>query len=116
VVSKKSSAYASYRKAVNASGEVEVVGDQYRSLPQFAESAPLDTAATVDEWASKLPQSYGKMLKAIAEHGALTKEEVAVHAGVSPTSSGLSSGLGQLVSLQIVAKADGKYELAAGLS
>lgn len=44
----------------------------------------------------------------------LSKEEVAVAAGVSPTSSGLNAGLKELCSLALIQRlSDGSYELAA---
>lgn len=113
-ISKRSSAYRSYQKAIDGSGEVELLDGKYRSLPQFAASEPLPLGAAVEDWARKLPPSYGKMLLAIQD-GCATKDEIADHAGVSRTSSGLSAGLRELTDLQLVVVDAGEYSLAEGL-
>lgn len=113
-ISKRSSAYRSYQKAIDGSGEVELLDGKYRSLPQFAANEPLPVGAAVEDWARKLPPSYGKMLLAIQD-GCDTKDQIADHAGVSRTSSGLSAGLRELLDLQLVIVNGGAYSLADGL-
>jgi hypothetical protein len=115
-ISSRSSAYRQYRKAIASSAELERDGDRYRSRPEFAKSgAGLSNGASVEQWAAKLPPTYGKMLLAIHSEGALTKDEVAAHAGVSPTSSGLGSGLRELKRLALIVEDGGSYSVAEGL-
>jgi hypothetical protein len=115
-ISSRSSAYRQYRKAIASSAELERYDDRYRSRPEFAKSgAGLSNGASVQQWAAKLPPTYGKMLLAIHSEGALTKDEVAAHAGVSPTSSGLGSGLRELKRLALIVEDGGSYSVAEGL-
>lgn len=112
-ISSRSSAYRKYRKAIAQSSELEEGDGRYRSLPQYAKADT--TGNSVQQWAAKLPESYGKMLLAISERGPLTKEEVARHAYVSPKSSGLGAGLRELRHLKLVDYIDERYTLAEGL-
>ena len=114
-VSNKSSAYRKYAAMVAGSVEVEESGGKYRSRPEFANSAPVSAGDGLSQWVAKLPASYAKMLTAIHEHGPIEKLEVAERAGVSPTSSGLSSGLRELISLSLIVESGGRYESAEGL-
>ena len=45
----------------------------------------------------------------------LSRDEIATGSNVSPTSSGLGSGLRELVALQIVEVQDGRYRLSEDL-
>lgn len=117
-VSKASSAYRKYVKEVVNSGEIEGQNSKLRSLPAFATAGPINGTEGVDAWLSRLPPSYGNMLKAIADHGGgrgIVKAKIAEHAGVSPTSSGLSAGLNELRRLELVDETNGLYTLAEGL-
>jgi uncharacterized protein len=107
-VSKRSSAYGSYRKQVAASPEVNQRSDgRYESAPSYAEP-PGPGIDPVEEFASRLPPSYGTMLRVIAREGSVTKEQVASMANVSPTSSGLSAGISELTKLSLIQK-DGEF-------
>ena len=55
------------------------------------------------------------MLRVIKQEGPLDKERVAERAGVSPTSSGLGSGLRELMSLELIVKEGDGYQIAEGL-
>lgn len=101
-VSKRSSAYSAYRKQVLASTEITTRHDgKLMSAPGFAaEIGP--GVNPIEEYERKLSPSYGRMLRAIADNGPLEKLEVAGHAGVSPTSSGLTAGLNELIALGLV--------------
>ena len=114
-VSKRSSAYRIYRNEVRESSELEVAGSGFRSKPEFAATEQLDPQATIQQWVSRLPPSFGKMLQAIAD-GHTTKQEIAHAAGVSPTSSGLSGGLRELLGLDLIYNVDGGFYLSEGLS
>lgn len=111
VISKRSSAYRKYRAEVLESGEVEGNETRLVSLPEFAQSAPLPPGAAVDEWARRLPPSFGSMLRAIAQ-GHDTKGAIADASGVSLTSSGLGSGLRELIALELVTQDGDRYLLA----
>lgn len=115
-ISKRSSAYRGYRADVGSSPEVEQVGDRYRSLPGYANSGPIDPHATIEQWASKLPPTYGSMLRVIAERGPIAKDEIAERAGVSIKSSGLGAGIRELMDLELIVQENGSYKLAEGLS
>lgn len=114
-ISKRSSAYRKYRTEVMESGEVE--GDESRlvSTPEHGCGEPMVPGAAVDAWAARLPPSVGNLLRAIAA-GRRVKDEIAAAAGVSPTSSGLGSGLRELVSLELVQQiGSGEYVLSEGV-
>jgi hypothetical protein len=114
-ISKRSSAYRSYRAQVTECVEVSQSPDgKFRSLPDYIYTDRMVTGAGVDGWISKLPPSIGKMLKAIAD-GYQDKATIASVAGISPTSSGLGSGLRELVDLELVVVDGGNYTLAEGL-
>jgi uncharacterized protein DUF87 len=119
VISSKSSAYGKYKDEVISSGEVVLdINGRLNSAPGFAN--PMPEGATVEEWAAKLPPSCGKMLLAIAassKRGArISRDAVAEVSGISPTSSGLSSGLKELLRLSLIKQRDdGFYELEEGL-
>ena len=114
-VSKRSSAYRIYRNEVRESSELEVAGSGFRSKPEFAATEQLDPQATIQQWVSRLPPSFGKMLQAIAD-GHTTKQEIAHASGVSPTSSGLNSGFRELLGLDLIYNIDGGFYLSEGLS
>lgn len=114
-VSKRSSAYRKYQKEVEQSGEVEVDGIRFKSANGFA--APIASHGDpIETWASRLPPSYAKMFKSIARSsGGLGREDIAAEAGVSQTSSGLGSGLRELLALDLIVKDDEIYRLADAL-
>lgn len=115
-ISKASSAYRRYRKAIQASAELEHDDGRFRSVARFANAMPFSTRTSVAEWAQKLPPAYGKMLMVIFENGPLDKPSVAEKSGVSPTSSGLGAGLKELRRLALVVDKGGLYEIAEGLT
>lgn len=115
-ISRRSSSWGKYKAAIAESAELEQDGDRYRSRPEFSQSGGVDAGASIDTWVGRLPPTYGAMLRAIYQHGPIDRTEVANRANVSPSSSGLSSGLGELLRLQLVAKDKaGKYRMAEGL-
>jgi hypothetical protein len=96
---------------------VEVVQSEdgkFRSQPAYIYADRAVVGAGVDAWVSKLPPSIGKMLKAVAD-GYQDKPTIASIAGISPTSSGLGSGLRELLELELIELNNGKYTLAEGL-
>lgn len=116
-ISKKSSAYGSYKTAVEQSGEVELnQSGRIKSLPEFAREGSIASGAGVDVWVAKLPPSYGRMLKAIQSNPGIGKDDIAAHADISPSSSGLGTGLKELMDLALIECSDGYYSLAEGLS
>lgn len=112
-VSKRSSAYNSYLKELQASEEVTERADgRFTSAPGF--HAPAGPGIDpISEFAAKLSPSWASMLNVIAaaEGQPLTREQVADRAGVSPTSSGLSAGLNELMALGLVTEANKLYSL-----
>lgn len=109
--SPRSSAFRGYEKEIIASGEVDIVDD--RMIAKRHGDALIGDP--IEAFAAKLQPSWAAMLRVIANAVApLSKEEVAVAAGVSPTSSGLNAGLKELCSLALIQRlSDGSYELAA---
>lgn len=115
-VSRRSSAYNSYRKQVEASPELVRREDgRFTSAPGY--SAPVGPGTDpIAEFSSKLPPSYAKMLQAIASNGrALSKDEIAEASGVSPTSSGLTAGLSELIALGLVERDGNSYSIHSDL-
>ncbi len=116
-VSKRSSAYGSYEKQVQASGEVITRADgRLTSAPGFA-APPGPGVNPIDEFKKKLTPSWASILNVIAEADGkpLTKSQVSDRSGVSPTSSGLSAGLNELIALGLVVLVDDKYALSPDL-
>jgi hypothetical protein len=115
-VSNRSSAYRSYQREVEACPDIELqASGNLKCATGTPGLEPTPASASVDSWAARLPKSYGSMLRAIAAEGRADKNTIAIRAGVSPTSSGLSSGLRELVSLELVVVDDGKYSLSEGM-
>lgn len=107
-VSRRSSAYNKYRQQVETSAELERRGDgRFQSAPGIAR--PVDTGGDpIEAFAQRLPPAYAKMLRAIAAApAAMNKDEIAAASGVSPTSSGLTSGIRELMALALIEKHDG---------
>lgn len=115
-ISRRSSAYGAYEKAVRASPEIEADGGRLKSAPGYASPVHVNGGDPVETWAQRLPPSYGAMLRVIAQAGPMDKDEVAARANVSPTSSGLIAGLKELCALALVNNQDGRYQLADGLA
>lgn len=116
-VSRRSSQYRLYRNQVEQSVEVTRRDDgKFQSAPGYAKDVG-PGINPVDEFAAKLPPSYAAMLRAIASSGvALSKDEVAERAGVSPKSSGLIAGLRELSALGLIETADGAYQLHSDIA
>lgn len=114
-VSRRSSQYRLYEQQVRNSGEVQEVNGRFRSAKGFAHPVA-SNGDPIETWASRLPPSYGSMLREVARSSSpLAKEEIAARAGVSPTSSGLSAGLRELIDLALVEPVGDRYQLAEGL-
>lgn len=115
-ISKRSSQYRRYKAEVEGSGEVSLEDGRLRSLmPAGIPDSP--GIHPVDAWASRLPPSIGKMLKVIAASGApVSRQVIAEGAGVSVTSSGLGTGLSELLRLDLISKAGtGEFQLNEAL-
>jgi len=77
----------------------------------------LDSGASLAHWKNRLPPTQANLLTAIQNHAPLTKLEAAEHANISPTSSGLGSGLKSLVDLALIERdQDNRYHLCEGLT
>lgn len=114
-VSRRSSAYRSYRAQVIACSEIEAHGERLRSVASYAVGGGIDTRATVDEWVSRVTPSVGAMLIALHREGPLTKSAIATAANISHTSSGLGSGLRELVDLGLIERNGDTYRMSEGL-
>lgn len=114
-LSKRSSAYRKYRDEVWQCVELVQRNDGKLTSQQIhiKDDRSVESGG-VDTWASKLPPSIGKMLRAISD-GYGDKQDIAIEAGISPTSSGLGSGLRELVELELIVLEDGLYKLTEGL-
>lgn len=95
-VSKRSSQYRLYRQQVLASDEV-TIRDDGRIVSRLDKPVTEPGIDPIEAFAARLPPSVANMLRVIAAApGSMDKIEIATRAGVSPTSSGLASGLKEL--------------------
>lgn len=114
--SKRSSQFRQYRQQVEASQELILADGRLRSAAGFAVGPIAPSGDPIELWAKKLPRSYGEMLRTIARaHEPIDKEQVALRSGVSPTSSGLTAGLRELIDLGLVERHDQCYGLSVEL-
>lgn len=115
-VSLKSSAWRNNRADALKSGLLEWVGARW-ALSQAGIAAHGQTKPiTLAQMQSMLPPSAARMLGALADaKSGLTKAEIADQAGISPTSSGLGSGIRELVSAGFVEERGGVYHIAKGI-
>lgn len=100
-LSKKSSAYRGYLQQARDSGLIKERADG-----KFVAVNPPDGPIqkhTIETWKPRLTPSCASMLQVIHDaEQPLTKDIVAELAGISPTSSGLGSGLHKLVQLDLI--------------
>ncbi len=111
-VSRRSSAYRQYRQQVEASAEIVRRDDgRFQSAPGYA-TAVGPGVDPIEEFAGKLPPSYAAMLRAIAgRRHPISREDIAAAANVSPTSSGLGSGLRALMALSLIERDGDRYRI-----
>lgn len=112
-ISARSSAFRKYLKEAAASTRIRDRGDG-RYVAVAAEegiTAPHGLSAFKD----RLPPAYARMLEALeAASGAeLDLDAISAASGVSRTSSGLTSGLRELVALDLIEKTAGGYRLSS---
>lgn len=102
-LSKRSSAFNRYLKEAANSPRISLRDDgKYVAV---AAEAGVAAPRGLDDFKAGLPPSYARMLGAIERFGnGLTLSEVAEHAGVSPTSSGLGAGIKELLALGLIAQ------------
>lgn len=114
-ISKRSSAYRKYRTEVGASDEVAQDGERFVSLAREPITAAKGDG--VEAFAARLPPTYSAMLRVIAARrgNGVSREIIAAEAGVSETSSGLGSGLRELMRLGLIEKSGALYCLAEEL-
>jgi len=111
-ISRRSSAFRSYRKelldaglAVETGRGIEPCGE----AREIAGPAPQGLA----EWIVRLPPTQSRMLTVLRDRGeGLSREELAGAAGVSLTSSGLGSGLRNLKELGLIVAYEGRFRIA----
>lgn len=103
-ISRRSSAYERYRKAIEASPEV-IKREDGRFVPRNPKNVG-PGINPIEEFAARLPPSYASMLRVIATHRGMPvrRDRIADLAGVSHTSSGLDRGLKELQSLGLIEK------------
>lgn len=111
-LSSRSSAFRKYMSEAASSPRIQDRGDgRYVAVEAEAGiTAPPGLAA----FKERLPRSYASMLDAIERyHGAeVDLDTISGLAGVSRTSSGLTTGLRELVALDLIVKTDGGYRLS----
>jgi len=111
-LSSRSSAYRKHMQDAAACLEIAERGDgRYVAVEAPDGIAPPPGTAA---FKAKLPPSYAKMLDAIenCRGRAITKEDIARQAGVSPTSSGLGAGLRELMELDLIVRQGEGYALS----
>lgn len=115
-ISKRSSAYHKYRTEVENDCDVIVDGKKLRSRRPPDGLDRVAFGDGIETWIARLPPTCGRMLRAIKDHGPLSKLQIAEYAGISPTSSGLGSGLKELVAQDLVATSvGGMYLISEGI-
>lgn len=116
-LSKKSSAYRRYLQEAKDSGLITVRnGNSYVAANPPAGGA--DVSTSLERMKEQMPPSLASMLEVFQQspHGTLSRDLIADRAGISPTSSGLGSGLRQLLDLELIEKFGSEYRLKDGLS
>lgn len=111
-ISGRSSGYGKYRKELVESGLVVIDDNMFTAHGTVSGAA--FAPQTLDEWLRRLPPSFRSMLRVIAEMDGeyLDRGTIAERANVSPTSSGLYSGLRELLELGLIDKdGDGLFAL-----
>ena len=105
----KSSQFRTYEPELRASGRAEEVEGKWRALAQAPSGVSLIDAAS-----ARLSPSHARVLDAVrGASGALTKDEIAVAAAVSPTSSTTGAALSILQDMDLVERQpDGRYRMA----
>lgn len=111
-VSRKSSALPKYRKEVLAADEIHQRDDNRLTAADAASIPDGPGVDPVEEFAAKLPPSYARMLRAIAEASEpQSRDAIAILADVSPTSSGLAAGLKELQALGLIEQHGDYFQL-----
>ena len=111
-ISKRSSAFRAYRKELLTAGLVQIIDGQMLPMNGALDLAP-PIPQGLDEWASRLPPSQSAMLGALRQMTLpITRDVLAEMAGISPTSSGLGSGIRELIGLGLAEIEGGNIKLA----
>jgi hypothetical protein len=111
-ISRRSSAFRSYRKELLDAGLAVETG---RGIEPCGEAREIAGPAPqgLDEWIVRLPPTQSRMLTVLRARGeGLSREELAGAAGVSLTSSGLGSGLRNLKELGLIVADEGRFRIA----
>lgn len=111
-ISRRSSAFRSYRKELLDAGLAVETG---RGIEPCGEAREIAGPAPqgLDEWIVRLPPTQSRMLTVLRDRGeGLSREELAGAAGVSLTSSGLGSGLRNLKELGLIVADEGRFRIA----
>lgn len=111
-LSSRSSAFRKYLAEAAASPRIQA-RDDGRYVAVAAEEG-LAVPAGLSGFKKQLPPSYARMLEVFEDAGAaeMDLDAIAIRAGVSRTSSGLTSGLRELVALELVEKTETGYRLS----
>jgi hypothetical protein len=113
-----SSRSSAYRKHIADAGSSPLITDRgdgrFVALQEHMPDGPIHVVG-LEAFKAKLPPSYANMLSTIeaANGRPLSREEVADGAGVSSTSSGLGSGLRELLALDLIEQRDGGYAISS---
>ncbi|MCB1753911.1 MAG: DUF87 domain-containing protein [Gammaproteobacteria bacterium] len=101
-ISKRSSAYRSYRKELlNAGLAIETERGIEPAGGAMEQAGPMPQG--LDDWIHKLPKSQSKMLQVLIAHNDwIDRDDLGVEAGISLRSSGLLSGIRNLNGLGLV--------------
>lgn len=92
----RSSALRPNLKTLLDGGFLHVVeGGRYLSV-EVSDLPPMSSGEILEMWASKFPPATARMLREIVARGPIDKPDLAAAAEISPTSSGLGSGLREL--------------------
>lgn len=109
----RSSAYKRHMAMAATSSDITE-----RSDGKYVAADPPDefhTAPGIDAFKSRLPPSQARMLEVIhaAAGKAVSRDGIAALAEISKTSSGLGSGLRELLSLELIVESDGGFAISS---
>lgn len=104
----RSSAFRPNMKALLDAGAIRPLGRGYvaTAQPSFP---PIPPGEMLEMWCSRFPPATARMLREIVSGGLLTRDRIAEASGVSLTSSGLGSGLRDLIVNGLIEKRGDRY-------
>lgn len=104
----RSSAFRPNMKALLDAGAIRPLGRGYVATAQSS-LPPMPPGEMLEMWCSRFPPATARMLREIVSGGSLTRDRIAEASGVSLTSSGLGSGLRDLIVNGLIERRGDRY-------